>query len=817
MPSWPSAAAHLAVLSTLALAQPLLDVLADNPAFFAVRGSSSAQIVSFGIGLLLLPPAGLIGVQLALARASRRLAWMLQLAFVGLLVAIVTLHLIAAGGWPTGAAALASSVLVGVGAALVYRQARAARMFLTVLAPAPILVAILFFVVSPVSRLVFVGPTDVRAASIQGRTPVVLVVLDELSTTALMNEHQRIDGVRYPNFGALARESTWYRNATTTYWLTEVAVPSVLTGRLPRPDLLPILADYPHNVFTLLGGSYRVRAVETLTSLCPHSYCPNARRTQAVDGGLASLVSDAGVVYLNTVLPDPFVRHVPAITDAWGNFGRDQDASSSTTSGATRGRACARGVCEFLDLISPGRAPSLYVLHTLLPHVPYVYLPSGNRYAADTPVLRGLRNGRWANPWASRQTYRRFLLQLGFADRELGLILGKLRRTGLYERALVIVTADHGVSFRDGAPRRLPTNANVDEIAFVPLFVKLPGQRRGKVDDSLVRNIDVVPTIAQVLGVPIPWRVDGRPLGHGSTATGVRVPTSKNSSLNVGLKRLVARRSRTLARQVGIFGTGSLAGLDRAGRDSALLGRRVDTFTVRTSAAGVELERGTLLTAVDHTSGLVPSYVEGRIVGWHGGGRRIVVAVNGIIRAATLTYVQAGETRFESFVPEAALRSGKNRVEILAVVAGRPTLERLQDRHVVAVLAERDGVEQLEASDGLITSIVPGRLSGTISATRVGRGFRFSGWAADLQAGRPVQSILVLSDGREVFRSRATLVRPHRILGEAAPKKTFGVAFELPAALLPAPGVGHAVRVFAIDGRVASELRHVGRYPWAGP
>ena len=55
------------------------------------------------------------------------------------------------------------------------------------------------------------------------------------------------------------------------------------------------------------------------------------------------------------------------------------------------------------------------------------------------------------------------------------------------DRCLLIVTADHGVSFRAGHSRRLPDAANLSDIASVPLFIKLPGQTEGRVDD---RNVE---------------------------------------------------------------------------------------------------------------------------------------------------------------------------------------------------------------------------------------------------------------------------------------------------------------------------------------
>ena len=57
---------NLAVLWTFAVAQPLFDLLKDNPEFFAARGSSGFDIVSFSVLLVVLPPAILLGVEVLL-------------------------------------------------------------------------------------------------------------------------------------------------------------------------------------------------------------------------------------------------------------------------------------------------------------------------------------------------------------------------------------------------------------------------------------------------------------------------------------------------------------------------------------------------------------------------------------------------------------------------------------------------------------------------------------------------------------------------------------------------------------------------------
>jgi hypothetical protein len=86
---------------------------------------------------------------------------------------------------------------------------------------------------------------------------------------------------------------------------------------------------------------------------------------------------------------------------------------------------------------------------------------------------------------------------------------------GLYDKSLVIVVADHGISFRhlDLSRKVVPGHAaNVPAIAFPPLFVKYPDEHEGRIVDRHVETIDIVPTIADAVGVRIPWKVDGHSL-----------------------------------------------------------------------------------------------------------------------------------------------------------------------------------------------------------------------------------------------------------------------------------------------------------------
>jgi arylsulfatase A-like enzyme len=119
-------------------------------------------------------------------------------------------------------------------------------------------------------------------------------------------------------------------------------------------------------------------------------------------------------------------------------------------------------------------------------------------FAGDTALLQHLRDN-----------YER---QIEYVDRELGRFMDKLKQAGLWDRSLIIVTSDHGVSWNREAPGRVLTEQNADLIFPVPLFIKLPDQTEGKVSSKDAQLIDIAPTIAATIGVKIPWQTAGHDL-----------------------------------------------------------------------------------------------------------------------------------------------------------------------------------------------------------------------------------------------------------------------------------------------------------------
>ena len=91
----------------------------------------------------------------------------------------------------------------------------------------------------------------------------------------------------------------------------------------------------------------------------------------------------------------------------------------------------------------------------------------------------------------------------------MGRLVARLKQAGLYDSCLIVVMADHGVSIRPDDDRRNLTETNYPDILSIPLLVKRPGQRRGETSDRNVQSVDVLPTVADVLGIELPWKPDG--------------------------------------------------------------------------------------------------------------------------------------------------------------------------------------------------------------------------------------------------------------------------------------------------------------------
>jgi hypothetical protein len=669
----------LAVLWTFAVAQPLFDLLKDNPEFFAARGSSGFDIVSFSVLLVVLPPLLMLGLELLVGLAGRTAREGAHLVLISILVALIAAQAIKKTVDLPDPVMIVASLAIGSGLATLYAAAEPVRSFLRVLSPVPVVFLALFLFTDPISRLAF--PDEAQARTIGGVTqaPIVVVLFDELPTTTLMDDRGRIDAARFPGFGELAASGTWYRNAYTVYDSTERAQPAIMDGNLPEEDKLPTSADHPNSIFSLFAKTHRLNVSEEATNVCSRDLCDDERLDESYGSRMSSMSEDLGLVWLHVVSPPGIESDLPSVSENWGNFaGGDEEEQPDApavdvrehTIGNLQGGREARFE-QWIESIEPGRRPQLAFKHTLLPHVPWQYLPDARRYRRTAnDAVPGLSTLSYEDQGQLNVLLQRHILQTGFADYELRRLWRHLKDEGMWDDALIVVAADHGVAFPLGSVqrRRLGRETAV-EIAPVPLLMKAPGQTRARVDDAWVETIDILPTIFEVLELDPRVEMDGRPASSPEVQGRDELRMLIRNTfevLRIPAAEFEREKDQVVERNVRLFGTGrdGPERVYRLGPNQELIGRPA-------SAAGDRLDVDFVYAAdyenVDLDSPYLPNHVVGQVRSEGETGREIAVAVNGRIAAVGSTFelVEGDEGELVSvMVPPSALRAGRNRVEV---------------------------------------------------------------------------------------------------------------------------------------------------------
>jgi arylsulfatase A-like enzyme len=152
-------------------------------------------------------------------------------------------------------------------------------------------------------------------------------------------------------------------------------------------------------------------------------------------------------------------------------------------------------------------------VHFFDPHAPYgpprEYLagaapPPGAKWRFEGWDEDAIRAGTWVPSTAERAwIHQLYLGEVRYVDDAVGSVTAELRRLGMYDDALVVVTSDHGEEFWEhGAYGH--GHSLYDELLHVPLLVKLPHSTRRGTVDAPVSTASLASTILGVAGAPLP-------------------------------------------------------------------------------------------------------------------------------------------------------------------------------------------------------------------------------------------------------------------------------------------------------------------------
>lgn len=158
---------------------------------------------------------------------------------------------------------------------------------------------------------------------------------------------------------------------------------------------------------------------------------------------------------------------------------------------------------EALKVLNESKKKKLFLyIHFRDPHSPYIR-------------PKGLRSFLFDSNEA------RYNAEIHYMDQEIGRLLEHLKACGELDKTLFVLTADHGESLSEHNIY-IAHHDPYEVVVKIPIIMYYAGYRPRKID-AFVQNIDIFPTILELLGTDQPKGTDGVslvPLMNGTTKKG---------------------------------------------------------------------------------------------------------------------------------------------------------------------------------------------------------------------------------------------------------------------------------------------------------
>jgi hypothetical protein len=618
-------------LCTMAIAQPILDLYGNNITVFSAAKLSAVEVLVFIAAIVLLPPVVAIGLDRLSLLFGPRVNEAFRLWLLGALAFFIGLAVARWVGLNNNVGSIGVGAVFGLAIPWAFDHYRAVREWSRWLSI--VSVAVVAGAVLQMQPVLFQSNGPASDAVIgKPEFGVLQLVLDEFPLFAILDDNGNINSERFPGFAALAAQSTWFRDSVAPSNFTHQAVPALFASVLPPKEGSPFLAEYPKNIFTLFASSADVSGVEPVSSLCPASVCGGAGdESSGVNATrMKNFFRDASYVYGQRVLPPVVRKKVPSIDGTWGGFGAVAEKFKEQFNIGALGQsdAITNGVDKFLK----SNAPAVHVVHALIPHAPWRLTPD-NRVAPLSPSITT------SNPDSIdgvRDAYQTFLYQLAAVDASVLDMVQKLKASDRWDTTMLIVTADHGISFIPTMPQRHSDFSDMsqsDDVYRIPTFIKFPQQQTGSVSDCPVTNLDVVPTIIDVMQATTSWSFAGAsvatdcPLGRTRKVVSA---TGESHVFTAGFSDTI-KRVQHYAELVS--NKGPIRRVAAVGNSASLIGTPIRASGSADGVAGWTVKQRSMFSNVELGRGAsVPSVIFGTVVATKElpEGTEGIVTINGV-------------------------------------------------------------------------------------------------------------------------------------------------------------------------------------------
>ncbi len=653
-------------LSTVGISQPLLDLYGKNGTVFSTAKLSPLEVAVFLVVVALGPAIGAVALDRFSKFFGPKVNESMRLLLIG---GFSFLSGLAIARWAHISGDIPTILISGILALLVpvafdkKKWAREWSRWLSVLSVVVLASAVLQL--QPI-LLQQQGPQSDAVVG-NKEVSVLQIVLDEFSLAPLLDAEGNINAQRFPGFAELAATSTWYRNNVSASNFTHQAVPAILSSQTPSKDAAPFLSAYPRNIFTLFGGKLPVSGVEPVTSLCPVRVCPKAgeSRWSLNASRLKGFFRDASYVYGQRVFPPALRKRIPSVDGAWGGFGAVANKFKEQYSNGALSQpdALLSAVGSLID----SAGPQVSVVHALVPHAPWRLTPD-MRVAPLSPTISTM------NPDSAdgiRDEYQTYLYQVGAVDAVIQKTLKELKNSGRWNNTMIVLTADHGISFIPTMPQRhtdFTESQQVADIYRIPTFIKYPNQNEPVVSDCASTNLDLLPTIIDVTNTKTSWSFKGQSLANSCPERNSRrviSATGESADLSTGFEDA---RGRAAHYAEIVSNDGPINKIASVGASAALIGTKLPDVATDQQVTGWKLLQKKMFMNVSNSRGAaVPSLVTGSVLmsGELPAGTEGIVAIDGVAAGVIGELSNARDvTAFTSILDYSLLTPGKHIVEL---------------------------------------------------------------------------------------------------------------------------------------------------------
>ncbi|MBW2229220.1 MAG: sulfatase [Deltaproteobacteria bacterium] len=345
-----------------------------------------------------------------------------------------------------------------------------------------------------------------------GRPPnVVLYVIDTLRADGL----GAYGGAKAttPHIDEFARQGVVFEQVWASSSWTRASMASILTGRHPWNHATAGRADRLPEDLTTLAAIFSERGYATALV----SANPNVGSVFGFDRTFDATF-------------ELFTRSQPGVVR-----GAELVATSEQVGG------------DAIGWIEAAPRPFLLVVLSIDPHSPYTpprrFDPALERPGTRVTGLPASINRKDLSQRDKARIRELYRAEITYNDHSFGAVLKALDEQGLRNDTLVILTSDHGEEFWEHG-RRGHGRALTEELLRVPLAIRHPMNPRVPAGGRIVhpgQSVDILPTILDLVRVPVPDGVDGRSL--------LGTPRTPDEPLLAGLEldgieMLTARDSR---------------------------------------------------------------------------------------------------------------------------------------------------------------------------------------------------------------------------------------------------------------------------------